>query len=67
MRVLGAVMVGTGTREFFAPVSVVAILAHALGVEWPVDVGALGDLSARATLLRLLWLLGLLRLARLSH
>jgi len=62
VRVLRPVVVRTRIRRFFPPVCMIAVLAHAFGVENAVDVRTLGDLAAGASLL--LRLLGLLRLTR---
>jgi hypothetical protein len=62
VRVLGSIVVRTRVREFLPPIRMIAVLAHAFGVEDAVDVRALGDLAARAPLL--LGAFGLLRLPR---
>jgi len=60
VRVLRPVVMRTRMCRFFPPVCMIAVLAHAFGVENAVDVCTLGDLAAGASLL-----LGLLRLTNL--
>ena len=59
MCILGSVKMRASIGGFFAPVGMVAILAHALRIEDPVHVRALSDLAPGSSLLRLLGLLGL--------
>jgi len=60
VRVLRPVVMRTRMRRFFPPVCMIAVLAHAFGVENAVDVCTFGDLAAGTPLL-----LGLLRLTNL--
>lgn len=64
--VLWSVKVRTSVGWLFAPIGVIAVLAHALGIENAVNVSALGNLAARDTLIGLFWLLGLTRLPDLT-
>lgn len=62
--VLRPVKVRACIGRLLASICVVTVLAHALCIEGTIDVRALGDYAARASLLRLF---GLLRLARLAN
>jgi len=62
VRVLRPIVVRTRIRQLLPPICMIAVLAHAFGVEDAVDVRALSDLAARAPLL--LGAFGLLRLTR---
>lgn len=66
VRVLRPVKVWTGVSGFLASIGVVAVLAHALGIENAINVQALHYFAARDTLLGLLRLFGLASLPALA-